>query len=441
MQKRLLRIPTTNFMAANRFKTTNLYTSEELFENWRNSELISAGFANLGLIFATLDYEFFYAEHRTHTNCAVKEDSDLFRYLILMSSIVALFFLCMRHLAKSYWKAYLYEIEGKGLVRTTFVEKYAQKIKKQSRFFRPILALEVLSLLIQPYPAVNAHISLPFRYENRNMIICYTLSELCYCFMFFRLLMLFRAIGNFTPYENYVARRHCIRCNVRTNMRFSFKCLLKMYPMPIVIFVVCLPLMLVLGCMVRIFERPLVDLSEKEWEDPLNGIWFMFSTMSTIGYGDYIPFSYLGRTVTVFGYIAGGFVFALIMVSVQKEVSLTENQTKAFSTVLLTNEAARTIQAAMRYHIAKVRFFGATEARNRLVELKIRIAGFKAKKKRLREENTELDYEVLEIRRDVKVIKEDVAGFYRSLHELADMVEGVQSPRLRLNSGRRSKQV
>lgn len=425
LEKKLLRQPTTNFMVASRSNNDKLYDSEQLFENWRNCELVAAGFSNLSLVFATLDYELYYSTHRTHNNCSIKSDLDTFRYLIVMSSIVALYFLIMRHYNKSLWKQYLLNIEGSSMVSRTFQADFIQKFQKSARVFKPIFFIEVILLFIQPYPGLDVKVYLPFKFQNTYMSTCYTLSELFYCVMFLRLVLLLRAISNFTPYENYVARRYCHRYNVKPNLRFSFKCMMKMYPMPIVIFVIGIPSMIILGCMVRIFERPLIDLSQKEWDDPLNGIWFMFATMSTIGYGDYIPTSYYGRAIAVFGYVVGGFIFALIMVSVQKEISLTENQTKAFTTVLLTDRAARTIQAFMRYIIRKNRYSSDhPKTKSRFLRLKEKIKLFKMKKEELEELHTQNDYEIIQLKKNVKNIREEISEVYRKINVLAGLATG-----------------
>lgn len=435
--RQLLRKVTTNFMVASRPKDAKLYNSEQLFENWRSCELVSAGFAVMSLIFATLEYELYYSDSRTHTNCAVKSDLDTFRFLMLMCSLVSLFFLVMRHYVKSIWKDYLSVMETSVLTASTFAHDINEPLTKKAPFLKPVLFIEALLLIIQPYPGLHIKINLPFKYQNTYMTTCYTLSELCYCVMFLRLILLVRAIANYTPYENYVARRYCHRYHVRPNMRFSFKCMMKMYPMPIVIFVIGIPCMIILGCIVRIFERPLIDLTNKEWDDPLNGIWFMFATMSTVGYGDYIPISYLGRTIAVFGYIVGGFIFALIMVSVQKEISLSENQTKAFTTVLLTDRAARTIQVAMKYNYKK-NVLGeehpSTKKKFRKLKNKIRL--FKQKKEELDGLHTHNDHEFLQLKRSVKTIREELSEVYQKINLLAELATGRIQSGSRLNSRR-----
>ena len=425
LKQKLMRLKTTNFMVASRPKDSRLYDSEQLFENWRSCELVAAGFANLALVFATLDYELYFSDDRSHNNCKTKSDLDTFRYLVVVCSFVGLYFLVLRHYHKSAWKEYLLKLEGTSMVSKTFADEFVKKYKKRARLLKPVFFLEIILLVIQPYPGLQTKVYLPFKYQNDYMSTCYTLSELFYCFMFLRLLLLMRAIANYTPYENYVARRYCHRYNVKPNMRFSFKCMMKMYPMPIVIFVIGIPSMIILGCMVRIFERPLIDLSLKEWDDPLNGIWFMFATMSTIGYGDYIPISYYGRTVAVFGYIVGGFIFALIMVSVQKEISLSENQTKAFTTVLLTDRAARTIQAFMKYIIKKKRLSDQhPNTKKKFVKLKQKIKLFKLKKEELEELHTQNDYEIIQLKKSVKSIREEISEVYRKINILAGLATG-----------------
>src|SRR5574343_435164 len=238
LKQKLTRLKTTNYMVASRPKDSRLYDSEQLFENWRNCELVAAGFANLSLVFATLDYELYFSDDRSHNNCSTKNDLDTFRYLVVVCSFVGLYFLVLRHYHKSAWKEYLLKLEGTSIVSKTFADEFVKKYKKRDRLFKPVFFLEIILLVIQPYPGLTTKVYLPFKYQNDYMSTCYTLSELFYCFMFLRLLLLMRAIANYTPYENYVARRYCHRYNVKPNMRFSFKCMMKMYPMPIVIFVI-----------------------------------------------------------------------------------------------------------------------------------------------------------------------------------------------------------
>ena len=144
--------------------------------------------------------------------------------------------------------------------------------------------------------------------------------------------------------------------------------------------------------------------------------------MSTIGYGDYIPISYPGRTVAVLGYVVGGFIFALIMVSVQKEISLSENQTKAFTTVLLTDRAARTIQAAMKYNLKKNKLgIHHPATKKKWLKLKNKIRLFKLKKEELDDLHTQNDNEVILLKKSVKSIREELSEVYKKINILASL--------------------
>lgn len=413
---------TQSIKVPSRNKESDLYYSEHLFNTWRLCEIVSAGFANLSLAFATIDYELYYSDGRTHTNCAIKSSEDTFRYLIVICSFITLFFLLIRHRIKYTWKEYLLGIESNSAHNMSFIKKDLKNYRKKSRFIKPSFIFEILLIAIQPYPGMHLHVSFPFKYQDTWTWTCYNLAELCYCVMFFRLILMLRAIGNYTPYENYVARRYCHRYNVTSNMRFSFKCMMKMFPLPIVVFIIGIPCMIVLGCMVRVFERPLIDLTNKEWDDPLNGIWFMFATMSTIGYGDYVPITYFGRTVSVIGYMVGGLLFTLVMVSVQTEISLSQNQAKAFKTVLVTDKAAQCIQAAIKYNSYKKKFGpDHPKSKRRFFKLDKKINSFKLNKEEVDDIYIRGDKEIINLKNSVKDLKEELSGLYKKVHLLSTL--------------------
>lgn len=77
--------------------------------------------------------------------------------------------------------------------------------------------------------------------------------------------------------------------------------------------------------------------------------------MTTVGFGDLVPFSYIGRIIIMITSFWGGFLISLVIVSVSKIFELTRNQKKAMHHLFLTRKAAASITSAMRFFMAKKR--------------------------------------------------------------------------------------
>ncbi|CAG9310751.1 unnamed protein product [Blepharisma stoltei] len=323
-------------------------TSESIFNEWRSCELLSGFFSLIGLAAATFDYEFSYSFDRTHDNCAEKLDRvEYFREMICVTTFASFFFLVQRDSKKALLDKYLMKQEPEYKVTIwNFPVILKRKIKNTFSFSRII---ELFLLFIFPYPYVNAPVYMPYRHNYEIINICYNLSELLYIFMIVRLIFVYRAIINYTPYQNHLARTFCLNHNAKSNVRFVFKCLVALHPLVVILFLLLIPSVIICGCLMRIVERPLIDLSHQDFHNPLSGIWCMFSSMSSVGFGDLYPISYLGRIMAVLGYCLGTIFLSLIILVIQKNSNFTTNETKSFSSIYKTKAAAETIQAGLVY--------------------------------------------------------------------------------------------
>lgn len=55
--------------------------------------------------------------------------------------------------------------------------------------------------------------------------------------------------------------------------------------------------------------------SELDWEYVWNGMWCMIITMTTVGYGDFVPKTHAGRLIGVVGCFWGTFLVSMMVVS------------------------------------------------------------------------------------------------------------------------------
>ncbi|MFC0472964.1 potassium channel family protein [Halalkalibacter kiskunsagensis] len=81
--------------------------------------------------------------------------------------------------------------------------------------------------------------------------------------------------------------------------------------------------LMIMGVLFIIISSFIIYLLEpNEYKNPLNGFWFVMTTISQVGFGDYIPKTTIGRLYTVILYLVGVGFFAII---VTKWVDLLNN--------------------------------------------------------------------------------------------------------------------
>lgn len=96
-------------------------------------------------------------------------------------------------------------------------------------------------------------------------------------------------------------------------------------------------------------------VNHNQSEPFFNNVYFAITTITTVGYGDFLPISTLGRIVNLFMQFYGGFIISLLVVSVGSVFALSKNQETAFHKLIMVKKAARAIVAAMRLRVMKVR--------------------------------------------------------------------------------------
>ena len=324
----------------------NYRISKGLFSEWRASEALCAIFAMIGIFIATVDYEYSYSLDRTHDNCKIgKMILDPMKVAILITTLISLFYLIIGIYHKALWEAYMNYVYSHGFHKVVTFKNLIREI----RWYR---WLEMIMLLIIPYPKTYINLYLPLRYQFNFYVICYSSVEICYLLMFFRIEIVLRAISLFSPYEDHLARNYCRKYKVPADARFGMKCLIAQYPL-YVISISAIGALILLTTIFRILERPLDDLTTYYYSYYLNALWFLFENMSTLGYGEYLPVTDLGRVVTVFGFFCGTSLFSLMILTLNDKINLNIQQSKAFTKIFKTNVAAEAIAAGLIYFNTK----------------------------------------------------------------------------------------
>lgn len=156
-------------------------------------------------------------------------------------------------------------------------------------------------------------------------------------------------------FTDLYSKKLCSSYGFTANVRFTLKCLIMKDPGTTVVCTLTSST-LILAYILRIFEVEYYRSVEQiDFDNYFQAVWVIVVTMTTVGFGDLVPFSYIGRVIIMITSFWGAFLISLVIVSVSKMFELTRNQKKAMHHLFLTRKAASSITSAMRYFIAKKR--------------------------------------------------------------------------------------
>mmetsp|Transcript_9973 Transcript_9973/g.1483 ORF Transcript_9973/g.1483 Transcript_9973/m.1483 type:complete len:97 (+) Transcript_9973:78-368(+) len=93
------------------------------------------------------------------------------------------------------------------------------------------------------------------------MTICVLLDEILFALMFGRVILIIRAVFNYTPYCNFDGCRASIVLGFRPSIRFAVKSMFAKHKFFITVTVFIAPLAFLISILVRIFERPLEEIT------------------------------------------------------------------------------------------------------------------------------------------------------------------------------------
>jgi hypothetical protein len=108
--------------------------------------------------------------------------------------------------------------------------------------------------------------------------------------------------------------------------------------------------------MLRIFERPLSEVSGQDFNNFYNSFWNVIITMTTVGYGDVYPSSIGGRILGIFMCIWGVLLVSLFVVTISEQLELTQLQKNAYVLIqrLVYKDALKKVSASALFSMFKL---------------------------------------------------------------------------------------
>ncbi|CAG9317052.1 unnamed protein product [Blepharisma stoltei] len=166
------------------------------------------------------------------------------------------------------------------------------------------------------FPATPPYLDWSFEVHELNTYALLSIDDIILGISFIKLYFVFKMIYETSYYSSQKAEIICNLENVRDFMIFSLKTQLKTKPYHSICFLFTI-IMISAGFLLRIFERTLED---SDFGFIWNGFSLVGFTELTVGYGDVVPGTHIGRFIIVLINFLGVFIVSSTVLSVEHEL-------------------------------------------------------------------------------------------------------------------------
>ena len=107
-----------------------------------------------------------------------------------------------------------------------------------------------------------------------------------------------------------------------------------------------------------VFEIPYRGHGDNESRDSTilgfwSSAWLTIITITSVGYGDFYPHSFLGKILGIIMAVGGAFIVSFLVSVVRLIFSLSNQEKKTYDKILLDRSAAMSIMYALKFYHAK----------------------------------------------------------------------------------------
>jgi Ion channel len=191
------------------------------------------------------------------------------------------------------------------------------------------MCLEQVLCLIAPYPFFNG-----VKYNewngNWNINTEYELNQILMCLSFSRVYILMRWHLFCTNFMNPRSNRLCMMNGCEAGHMFALKSIMKQRPYTFLFYTLVLTIVL-FGYQLKVFEGPLSEASNQNFNLMGNAMWNVIITLTTTGFGDIYPKSFFGRVIGLIICFWGTFMVSFFVVTVNNMLTFSPSEEKSFN--------------------------------------------------------------------------------------------------------------
>ena len=166
----------------------------------------------------------------------------------------------------------------------------------------------------------------------------YHINSMVSLLVIVKLFFVMRIINETSRWTSDTSKLICRKYNVRTGVAFAIKCEFKERPF-ILLSIIFLLVLTITSFILRTFEfgvkldTDTTFIGNNSLQNLLNCFHFISFSMTTVGYGDIVPHSILGRCIAIISCIIGNLIIGLIIASLAVISEFTNGERKAYSII------------------------------------------------------------------------------------------------------------
>lgn len=174
-----------------------------------------------------------------------------------------------------------------------------------------------------------------FDVNSLGYTITYSLDDIFTFFAMLRLYTLLRLFGHHSIYTQKTAETVCERNGESADSIFALKSFIQDSPF-LGIGIVFISLSLFSAIVMKIAERPNKVLSDgtvqsSSLSELSDNLWVIFFTTTTVGYGNIVPLTHMGRLTCILACIFGNMYLGMLVVAINQKMDHNDNENLAYS--------------------------------------------------------------------------------------------------------------
>jgi hypothetical protein len=189
---------------------------------------------------------------------------------------------------------------------------------------------EIFLLSLMPYSTANKYIPGTFYMKTVDWVnpsgdplpgsyifeTEYQTADIMLSLMVFRLYFLIEAALVMSPIERLNSRRICFQRGIDYNFLFKVRSNLMGYPLQSMFFLIFLSITF-FSLLLMIYERPYwtqdLGTNYMQFSSFSAAAWYAIITMTTVGYGDVVASTSMGRFVAIMTIMAGAYIMSIVI--------------------------------------------------------------------------------------------------------------------------------